>query len=401
MQKSLTLFCIINLIITFYFWFQLKPSYDKEIQDFNFTVQMIQNQYVDESHQKVSSQKLFNYALRGLLSDLDSNTYYMEPEILKELTQITEGKIGGIGVVIEDNDSGLLILDTVPNAPAQAAGIEANDIIISVSDQDITEMDFKSSTSLIKGEIGTSVNIGILRDNQKQIFLVERQNYSLPSAKQCFILKEKFLYVVISEFSTSTADNFFERLENHEGKYEGIIIDVRENPGGLIHTAVEICDYFLPENKLIVSTVPRNPKHRSDYFSSSSKPKDLTTPLIILQDRNSASASELLAGSLRDNGRATIIGTQSFGKGSVQSVLHYPKSGNGFRITIAHYYTPANQKIHGVGITPDIEIPLDEGEYRKLQFRLKKFNVKIADFSEDPHITRAIEELESKLEPYK
>lgn len=290
----------------------------------------------------------------------DKYTVYYTPEEYKDLMESTTGRFYGIGAVCQKNEDGtILISDAYENAPAYAAGIRDGDSIIKVDGRDITDMDLSSAVALIKGEKGTSVNLEVLRDGNSFEVNVVRDEVKAKTVD--YTMREDNIgYISISQFDDVTTEQFKTAVKdlNLQGM-AGLIIDIRDNPGGVLTTVVDMLEYILPDG-MIVYTEDKNGK-RIEYKGADHN--ELTIPTAVLVNGNSASASEIFAGAVQDYGIGKIIGTQTYGKGIVQTIKPLT-DGSAVKFTIAKYYTPNGQDIHGKGVKPDIVVDLakDDGE---------------------------------------
>lgn len=290
----------------------------------------------------------------------DKYTVYYTPEEYKELMESTTGRFYGIGAVCQKNEDGtILISDAYENAPAYAAGIRDGDSIIKVDGRDITDMDLSSAVALIKGDKGTSVHLEVLRNGDSFEVNVVRDEVKAKTVD--YTMREDNIgYISISQFDDVTTEQFKTAVKdlNSQGM-AGLIIDIRDNPGGVLATVVDMLEYILPDG-MIVYTEDKNGK-RIEYKGSDDN--ELTIPTAVLVNGNSASASEIFAGAVQDYGIGKIIGTQTYGKGIVQTIKPLT-DGSAVKFTIAKYYTPNGQDIHGKGVKPDIVVNLakDDGE---------------------------------------
>lgn len=287
----------------------------------------------------------------------DKYTVYYTPEEYEALMASTSGKFYGIGAVCQKNDDGtVLIVDPYEDAPAYKAGIRKGDCVTKVDGTDVTNMDISSATALIKGEKGTSVALEIIRDGVTMTFNIVRDEVKVKTVDY-EMLEGDIGYIVISEFDDVTVSQFKAALTNLKSQnMKGLVIDVRDNPGGVLSVVVDVLDEIVPKG-LIVYTEDKSGNKR-EYNGNNSY--ELDVPLAVLVNGNSASASEIFAGAIQDYGKGAIIGTQTFGKGIVQTIQPL-SDGSAVKFTIAKYYTPKGQDIHGKGVTPDrvVEMPDD------------------------------------------
>ncbi len=327
----------------------------EKLQEFVDVFEYIKDTYVDE----IKDEELFKNAIKGMVSSLDPHSNYLEPKEQKKLEESTRGKFGGLGIVINMNENGLVeIISPIDDTPAYDAGLQPNDLIVKIDDKEVKGMSLDSAVKLMRGEPGTTITLTIARKNVN-LFPVEltRAIITIDSVKG-YLLNDNVAYTRISSFQQPTIKLLKEEINKLEKENKkplaALILDLRNNPGGLLSSAVAISDLFLDDKGLIVYTKGRIP---SSLVSFSSKKGDIlkNKPIVVLINGGTASASEIVSGALQDHNRAIIIGQASFGKGSVQTARSLP-SGYGLKITTARYYTPSGRSIQAKGIEPDIEL---------------------------------------------
>lgn len=331
---------------------------------------------------KIDEQALEDAAIEGYVKGLgDEYTEYIPASEMEEYTENLTGSFVGIGIyMIADSESGrVMVYYPIPGSPAEEAGIKAGDKIIKVDGIEYTSEDFSNISKYIKGEAGTKVNIVIERDGKEISFDIERRKINTdPVTSE--ILEGNIGYIQLTSFNEDEAETFKEKYEELESKgAKSLIIDLRNNGGGIVDEATLIADYILDRGSTIISTVDN--KGNKEVTTSENEPI-MKMDVIVLVNENTASASEILACSLKDNKKATIIGTKTYGKGIIQTLFSL-SDGSGLKITTAEYYTPNGETIHKVGVTPDIEVKLPENV--KSIYSLTK--------QEDTQLQRAIEEL--------
>lgn len=329
---------------------------------------------------KIDENKLKSSAIKGYVSGLeDEYTEYIPKEEMKDYTESLSGNFTGIGIYMtSDEKSGrVVVYYPIEGSPAQKAGIKAGDLIISVDGIEYTYDDFKNIAKFIKGEQGTSVNIVIERNGDRMSFDITREKITLnPISTR--IIDGKIGYLKLPSFDEETAKEFEEKVkELKENGAESLIIDLRNNGGGIVQEATNIADMFLDKGKTIISTKDNKGNNEITY---STKEPIFNMPLVVLVNENSASASEILVCSLKENNRAKVIGTKTFGKGIIQTVLTL-SDGSGLKITTNEYYTPNGSNIHKIGITPDEEVLLPESNN----------NIYDVEEKDDTQLKRAIE----------
>jgi len=337
----------------------------EELKVFSDVLDIIEKNYVDP----VDSKKLIQGAIRGMISSLDPHSAFLLPQSFKELQIETKGEFSGIGIVITIQDNVVTVVSPIEDSPAYKAGIKAGDQIIKVDGEETQNMMLWEAVKKMRGKKGTSVVITIRRKGQPEPmdFTIVRDIIPLESVRS-HLLRPGYGYVRITNFRENTADDVnkaLRRLESDETPLKGLILDLRDNPGGLLDQAVKVADIFLDKGK-IVSIKGRVKAHSKVYTAHPDKDKH-PYPLVLLINAGSASASEIVAGALQDHGRALVLGTSSFGKGSVQTVEPL-RDGSGLKLTIARYYTPKGHAIQTRGIVPDIVVEqrvLSESEDKK------------------------------------
>lgn len=317
---------------------------------------LIQTNYVEE----VDTQDVIYGAIHGMLRTLDPHSSFMPPDMYQEMQVETRGNFGGLGIQIAIKDDQLTVIAPIDDTPAYRAGIEAGDKIVKIEDEPTNDMTLMEAVKLLRGPKGTQVTITIMRDGfeKPREFTIVRDIIEIKSVS-FRMLVDGIGYLRLRQFQDDSANEMEDALRDlEENGMEALILDLRSNPGGLLNSAVEIADKFLEKGKLIVYTEGRK-KNQDMRFVAHQEFTHPNYPIVILVNHGSASASEIVAGALQANSRAVIIGTQTYGKGSVQSVI--PLSDNsGLRLTTALYYTPDGRSIHEKGITPDIILEAEQ-----------------------------------------
>ena len=322
--------------------------------------------YFDQADEEKSADSIY----KAYLSSYDDKyTVYYTADEYKKLMESTSGKFYGVGALCSINESGgVMVLDAFEDGPAYKAGVRDGDVVIKVDDTDITGMDLSSAVALIKGDKGTQVNLTIVRDDKTYVFSIIRDEI-ITKTVDYKMMANSIGYIQISQFDEVTTEQFKEALTdlNNQG-LKGLIVDIRSNPGGLLNVVVDIVDEIIPKG-LIVYTDDVN-GNRKEYNGSSDN--EITVPMAVLVDGNSASAAEIFAGAVQDYGKGKIIGTQTFGKGIVQTIQPLT-DGSAIKYTIAQYYTPKGQVIQGNGVTPNmvVELPKDATEDLQLDAALE------------------------------
>lgn len=334
-----------------------------KIELFSYTLTTIQTEYVDEKTPK----DLIYGALKGLLSSLDAHSQFLDPDDYKDLKTETQGKFGGLGIEITIKDSLLTIITPIEDTPAWKAGLKAGDRIVKIEKDLTRDMTLDDAVKKLRGDPGTKVHITILREKEGLIkdFTITREVIHVIDIKAPHIIDEHIGYIRLTEFREDSYKEFYQALKKLiEKGADSLIVDLRNNPGGLLNVAIKISENFLPAGKTIVSTKGRHSSQDSLAKSENKNGEFLDLPLVVLINEGSASASEIFAGAMKDNKRAVTVGVKSFGKGSVQSVIPLP-DGSGLRLTTAKYFTPSGVSIHGIGITPDVVVERIEADEEK------------------------------------
>ncbi len=333
-------------------------EYEK-LKLFTEVYEIVRKNYVEE----VEPKKLIYGAIRGMLRTLDPHSGFMPPEAYKEMKIDTKGEFGGLGIQIGIRDGVLTVIAPLEDTPAWKAGIKAGDKIIKVNGEPTADMTLLEAVNKMRGPKGTKVTITIMREGWKKPkdFTITRDIIKIKSVKYK-VIDENIGYVKITQFQERTAVELEKALKKLESEgIDSLILDLRNNPGGLLRSAVDVAEQFLPTDKLVVYIKDRNGK-KQEYYTRGKRPH-YEWPMVVLVNTGSASASEIVAGALKDWNRAVIIGVRTFGKGSVQSVIPL-SDGSGLRLTTAKYYTPRGISIQNKGIEPDIVVKLKvkEGE---------------------------------------
>jgi carboxyl-terminal processing protease len=335
----------------------------QDLQTFAKVLNLVQQYYVEE----VDTQKLIYGGIKGMLSELDPHTNFLPPEIYKEFESETTGEFGGIGIEITVQNDILTVISPIEDTPAWEAGIQAGDKIVEINGESTKGFSLAEAAQRMRGKRGSKVRMGIFRESfdKPKEFVIERGIVKVRSVKMTE-LEDGYAYIRLTSFIENSGPDMEKALKTVESKYKhinGVILDLRRNPGGLLDQAVKVSDLFL-EKGIIVSTIGRNKKEK-EVISAKKEGTFSGFPVIVLINEYSASASEIVAGALQDNKRAVIMGQQSFGKGSVQSVVKLG-DGSGLKLTVARYYTPSGRSIQAEGIKPDVILDdVDVEAYKK------------------------------------
>ena len=357
MKKILTLFL-------FCFLFQQVNSAENEIYKkidlFGEVLEKINKEYVDEINQSES----MDSAINGLLQSLDPYSAYMSPEIFNEMQTETSGEFGGLGIEVSMESGVVKVISPIDDTPASRAGIKAGDYIVKINDVQVQGKSLSEAVDLMRGPVGSGIELTIRRRGERKalIFNVVREIIQIQSVK-ADILEKNIGYLRLTSFNENSGKQIEREIKKLEKNKDvkSYILDLRNNPGGLLSQAIKISDFFL-DNGEIVSTKSRKPSENRKWFA---KKGDLTNGkvLIVLINYGSASASEIVAGALKDHKRAILLGENSYGKGSVQSIIPLKNDG-AIRLTVAKYYLPSGKSISEVGVSPDIEIDEENDDFR-------------------------------------
>jgi len=379
-MKKFTKF-LVTIIFSFFLINISFSANDENIYDkidlFSEVLDKINNEYVEEINQN----KVMDAAINGVLHSLDSYSGYMSPEIFKEMQTETSGKFGGLGIEVGMEAGVVKVISPMDNSPAERVGVKAGDYIVKINDSQVQGKTLSQAVELMRGPVGSKIEITVRRIGIKKaiIFNITREIIEVKSVKSK-IIDENVGYIRLTSFNENSSNQVKEKIKKFkkDKNIEKYILDLRNNPGGLLTQAIKISDFFL-DNGEIVSTKGRKIRENKKWFA---KKGDLINgeTLVVLINYGSASASEIVAGALQDHKRAILIGESSYGKGSVQSII--PLENNGaIRLTISKYYLPSGKSISDIGITPDIEIAESSDEFRintetdnQLDFAVKLLN---------------------------
>lgn len=405
-KKLITLFVIIIIltnVLTFGLSNKLALQFDSKVvvprnkyeyltstaEEFS-KVQIVESIIRENYLEDVEEDKLMDGQLKGLVQSLDDPySQYLTPEEYEDLNQQTSGEYGGIGVIVTPGDDNLItVVSPIKGTPGEKAGLKPEDKIISVEGQEFMADEMDKAVKVMKGEPNTDVTLTIMRkakDGSNETFDVDitREKIRLETV-ETEILDGNIGYVNIASFDELTYEDFKEELSNlEEEEIEGLVVDLRNNPGGLLDVTADIADEFLGEGVIVYT---ENKNGEKEYYNSEKSKIDL--PLVVLVNEGSASASEILSGAIKDYGRGELVGTKTFGKGVVQRISELPSNdGSAIKLTISEYFTPNGTNIHGVGIEPDIVVELpDDVEY-----------IGVENLEEDLQLQKAIEVLKEKI----
>ena len=351
----------------------------KKIDLFGEVLENIKKDYVDD----VDQTKIMDSAINGVLQSLDPYSAYMSPELFKEMQTDTKGEFGGLGIEIGMEAGVVKVISPIDDTPAAKAGIKAGDYIVKIGNEQVQGKSLMEAVKLMRGPIETSINLTVRRKNVKKPleFKIVRKIIEVQSVNSELIGNEKNLgYIRLKSFNENSASQFLKSVKKFEknSKIKGYVFDLRNNPGGLLTQAINITDFFLDDGE-IVSTKGRKVSETRKFFARKGD-EVKGKPIVVLINNGSASASEIFAGALKDHKRAIILGENSYGKGSVQSIIPL-RNGGGMRLTISKYYLPSGKSISEVGVTPDIlveeigeDFKIKSEKDNQLNYAIKLFN---------------------------
>lgn len=340
-----------------------------DLETFANAITIIDAHYVEKKEPK----QLIYGALKGLLSSLDPYSQFLDPEAYNEIRVETEGKFGGIGVEITFRDGILTVISPVDGTPAEQAGILAGDKIVRIDGKSTRDMALDDAVKVLRGKAGVPVKLTVLREGEGKLleFVLSRAIIKVKSVKDAQVFRGGIGYIRLSEFQENTPRDLRAALKKlEEQNIKGLILDLRNNPGGLLSVAVEVAEEFIPQGEMVVYTKGRTAEQEMRFLSEGVREKK-AYPIVVLVNHGSASAAEIVAGALRDHDLAVLMGTKTFGKGSVQTVIPM-RDGSAIRLTTAKYFTPSGDLIHGIGIEPNIEVPFERIEAKKTEGTAKK-----------------------------
>jgi len=397
LTKPLLLGCLLSGLATPLFAAEATPENEavktiplEEIRLFTEVFERIKNAYVEP----VDDAKLLEDAVRGMLTGLDPHSAYLEPDAFPDLQSHTSGEFGGLGIEVGLEDGFIRVIAPIDDTPAQRAGIKAGDLIVKLGDQPVQGMGLADAVKLMRGKPGSELLLTVVRDGEDKPLeiIVVRDIIRVASVKQR-MLDDSIGYLRITQFQVNTGKDLQSAIEKLKAENEltGVVLDLRNNPGGVLRAAVEVCDAFLDQG-LIVYTQGRVANSELRYNATQNTLIENSVPIVVLINQGSASASEIVAGALQDQARAVIMGVDSFGKGSVQTILPLTKQ-RALKLTTARYYTPLGRSIQAQGIVPDIYVAeadvnlKDSGNFikeRDLSGHLENGKVNESDPTEPP-----------------
>jgi carboxyl-terminal processing protease len=418
MKRRLTIFACAGItVFSVFFGVRTYTAHAEEGDDdngyaqisiFAKAVQLLRQDYVDGN--KTSYHNLIYAAMKGMLASLDPHSQFMEPSDFKDMQDDTRSRFNGLGIEVAVRGGMLTVITPMEDTPAAKAGVLAGDQILRINGNSTEKMELQDAINVLRGIVHQKVVLTLLRPSTKEIkdYSLERTEIKVQSVKGARILDAdlagqfKIGYVRLIQFNEPTAEELAKALDDLQKRgMQALVLDLRNNPGGLLNVAVDVCAQFVPPNTKVVSTQGRVASQQHDYATSSSIKERPRFPMVVLVNEGSASGSEIVAGALKDLKRAVLVGETTFGKGSVQNVVQLP-DGSALRFTTAKYYTPSKQVIHGNGVVPNIRVSMTPEQERALfamrnTENLKPEEEKAMIKARDPQLLRAIDALKGVM----
>jgi len=380
----------------------------QQIAIFARAMQLIRQDYVNEK--KISFEQLTRAALKGMLQSLDPHSQYMEPEGFENMKEDTESRFDGLGLHITMRDGNMVIVAPMEDSPAFKAGLMPGDMIMKIDGVNTEKMDLGEVSGKLRGAQGSKITLTILRPGSKEVkdYEMLREQIKVASVKDAKFLSAEMTgesrvgYARITQFNAPTAEDLANKLEELEKQgMQAFILDLRNNPGGLLVSAVDVAGMFLPPGTVVATTEGRTPSQSRKYTANPSLRRRTNYPVAVLINNGSASGSEIVAGALKDTNRAVLVGERTFGKGSVQSIFQL-SDGSALRLTTAKYYTPSHQVIHEQGVSPTILATMTNDQERQLMIQRREMladdtrKSELANFH-DTQLERAVDALKGVL----
>src|SRR5437773_2250914 len=380
-----------------------------QIAVFAKAIQLLRQDYVDGN--KTSYHDLVYAAMKGMLASLDPHSQFMEPDDFRDMQDDTRSRFNGLGIEVSSKNGVLTVVTPMEDTPAAKAGILAGDQILKINGTPTEKLELQQAVNLLRGKPDQKATLTILRPSSKEVkdYVLERAEVKVQSVKNAHLIDKELTgafkvgYVRVVQFNEPTAEDLAKALDELQKQgMQALVLDLRNNPGGLLNSAVDVCAQFLPPNTTVVSTQGRAASQEREYTTSAASKERPKFPLAVLVNEGSASGAEIVSGALKDLKRAIIVGETTFGKGSVQNVMQLP-DGSALRFTTAKYYTPSKQVIHGNGVTPNIRVPMSVEQERQLFTArssgdtIKPDEDKNFIKSTDPQMLRAIDALKGVM----
>ena len=379
----------------------------EQIAVFAKAIQLLRQDYVDGN--KTSYHDLIYAAMKGMLASLDPHSQFLEPEDFRDMQDDTRSRFNGLGIEVSSKNGVLTVVAPMEDTPAAKAGILPGDQILKINGTPTEKMELQQAVNLLRGKPGQKATLTVLRPSTREVkdYVLERAEVKVQSVKSVHLIDRdlagafKIGYIRLVQFNEPTVEDLAKALDELQKQgMQALVLDLRNNPGGLLNSAVDVCGQFLPPNTAVVSTQGRVASQEREYTTSAASKERPKFPLAVLVNEGSASGAEIVSGALKDLKRAIIVGETTFGKGSVQNVMQLP-DGSALRFTTAKYYTPSKQVIHGNGVTPNISVPMSAEQERAL-FASRNADPKVEDEkiqvrSRDPQLLRAIDALKGVM----
>ena len=379
----------------------------EQIAVFAKAIQLLRQDYVDGN--KTSYHDLIYAAMKGMLASLDPHSQFLEPEDFRDMQDDTRSRFNGLGIEVSSKNGVLTVVAPMEDTPAAKAGILPGDQILKINGTPTEKMELQQAVNLLRGKPGQKATLTVLRPSTREVkdYGLERAEVKVQSVKSVHLIDRdlagafKIGYVRVVQFNEPTAEDLAKALDELQKQgMQALVLDLRNNPGGLLNSAVDVCGQFLPPNTTVVSTQGRVASQEREYATSAATKERAKFPLAVLVNEGSASGAEIVSGALKDLKRAIVVGETTFGKGSVQNVMQLP-DGSALRFTTAKYYTPSKQVIHGNGVAPNIAVPMS-AEQEHVLFASRNSDTKVEDEktqvrSRDPQLFRAIDALKGVM----
>src|SRR6266545_3590253 len=379
-----------------------------QISIFAKALELIRQDYVDQN--KTSYHDLINAAMKGMLSSLDPHSQFMDPDDFRDMQDDTRSRFNGLGIEVSMKNGLPTVITAMEDTPAAKAGILSGDQILRINGISTERMDLQDAINVLRGPAGAKITLTLLRPSTKEIkeYTLQRAEIKIQSVKGARLLDPeltgpfKIGYIRLVQFNEPTADELSKAIDELQKQgMQALVLDLRNNPGGLLNSAVDVCAQFLPPNTKVVSTQGRVASQQREYSTSGAAKGRPNFPMAVLANEGSASGAEIVSGALKDLHRAVLVGETTFGKGSVQNVMQLP-DGSALRFTTAKYYTPSKQVIHGNGVTPNIRVPMSAEQERALFALRSAENLKPDEEKDmiktrDPQMLRAIDALKGVM----
>src|SRR5438309_6348747 len=409
----LALLLVINILLAMRLFIAHAAETDsdngyEQIAVFAKAIQLLRQDYVDGN--KTSYHDLIYAAMKGMLASLDPHSQFLEPEDFRDMQDDTRSRFNGLGIEVSSKNGVLTVIAPMEDTPAAKAGILPGDQILKINGTPTEKMELQQAVNLLRGKPGQKATLTVLRPSSKEVkdYVLERAEVKVQSVKNAHLIDKELTgafkvgYVRVVQFNEPTAEELPKALDELQKQgMQALILDLRNNPGGLLNSAVDVCAQFLPPNTVVVSTQGRAASQEHDYSTSGVKKERPNFQMTLLINEGSASGAEIVSGALKDLHRAILVGETTFGKGSVQNVMQLP-DGSAVRLTTAKYYTPSKQVIQGNGVTPNIRVAMTAEQERSLFTLRNAGNVKPEDETKiikikDAQMLRAIDALKGVM----